>query len=336
MDRPTPRTQCTDLPGVGIATLIIAALLAGCGYVGEPLPPALKRPVLATDLTAVEHGSKINMHFTVPAVTTEGIAIRTTPDIELRIGPQPGANFDVHAWERSAERVPATEIHVSNGTASALVDASKYDGKTVLIGVRVHGPGGRDIGWSRFETVPVVQPLPQPEGLEAKDGPDSIELDWHAGAPLFRIYRKTRTDTDWTQIGTSARPSYSDTTIEYGKTYQYFVQSIEKTDEKYAESEDSATIAWTPVDKFAPAVPTGLTAVPGTRTIELVWERNVEKDFASYSVYRDGKRIAEMLGSPAFSDKDVMSGTTYRYQVTAVDASGNESAPSAAAEAAIP
>ena len=250
-----------------------------------------------------------------PAVTTEGIPIRTTPDIELRVGPQPGENFDVHAWERSAERIPAADIHVANGSASALVDATRYYGKTVLIGVRVHGPHGRDIGWSHFETLPLVQALPTPEGLEAKDGPDSVQLDWHAAAPLFRIYRKMPADADWAQIGTSAKPSYADTTIEYGKTYRYFVQAIEKTGEKYAESEDSAIVAWTPVDKFPPAAPTGLTAVPGTRTIELVWERNTERDFASYRVYRDGKRIAEMVGSPAFSDKDVTAGTSYRYQV---------------------
>jgi fibronectin type 3 domain-containing protein len=95
-------------------------------------------------------------------------------------------------------------------------------------------------------------------------------------------------------------------------------------------------VTFTPKDKFPPAVPIGLTAVPGTRTIELVWERNGERDFASYSVYRDGKRIADMLGSPAYSDKDVKPGTTYRYQVSAVDSAGNESALSGPAEAAIP
>jgi len=314
---------------------LFAIVLAGCGYVGEPLPPALKRPVLATDLSAVEHGSKINVHFTMPTVTTEGLPIRGTPDIELRIGP-PGEHFDVHAWERTAERVPPSDIRVSNGSASALVDAAGYYGQTVWIGVRVHGPGGRDVGWSRFDILQLVQALPRPEGLEAQDGKDSIRLDWHAGAPLFRIYRKMPAETDWAQIGTSEKPSYSDTTIEYGKTYQYFVQSIEKTGDKFAESEDSTSVTFTPKDKFPPAVPIGLTAVPGTRTIELVWERNGERDFASYSVYRDGKRIADMLGSPAYSDKDVKPGTTYRYQVSAVDSAGNESALSGPAEAAIP
>jgi hypothetical protein len=311
-------------------------MLAGCGYVGEPLPPALNRPVPVTDLTAVEHGSKIEVHFTVPRLTTEGLKIPGHPDIELRVGPIPGERFDVTEWERGAERVPASGIQVNDGTASALLDASKFYGKTVLVGVRVHGPGGRDVGWSRFETLPLVPALPRPEGLEAKNAADAVQLDWHAAAPEFRVYRRVQGEPDWSQIGTTAKPSYSDATIEYGKTYEYFVQSIQKTGEKYAESEASASIDWKPIDQFPPAVPAGLMAVPGTRTIELVWERNTEKDFASYRVYRDGQRIAEGLGSPAFSDKDVKAGTRYRYQIGAVDASGNESVLSGAVEAVIP
>ncbi len=55
-----------------------------------------------------------------------------------------------------------------------------------------------------------------------------------------------------------------------------------------------------------------------------------------YSVYRDGKRIAEGLTAPAFSDRDAQPGVKYQYQVSAVDTAGNESAKSAPVEAAIP
>ena len=131
-------------------------------------------------------------------------------------------------------------------------------------------------------------------------------------------------------------PAYTDNTIDYGKTYRYLVQSVAKTDSKYAESDLSTTISFTPTDKFPPAAPTGLSAVPGTRTIELVWDRNTEKDFASYNVYRDGQKIAEGLSAPAYSDKDAQAGTMYQYQVTALDTAGNESAKSPAAATGIP
>jgi fibronectin type 3 domain-containing protein len=76
--------------------------------------------------------------------------------------------------------------------------------------------------------------------------------------------------------------------------------------------------------------------VPGSRTIELVWDRNTERDFASYTVFRDGMKIAEGLPAPSYSDKDVKPGTRYRYQVSAADTAGNPSALCVPVEAAIP
>ena len=317
--------------------LFVAALaLLGCGYPGPPLPPALNRPVTVRDLSVVEHGSKILIAFTVPKLTTEGLPIPGTPDIELRIGPLPAGAFQFPAWEHDSERIPPSAIHVDNGAAAATLDASKFYGKTEVLLVRVNGPHGHVAGWSNPGQLAVVPALAMPEALGAADIADAVRLDWHAAAPAYRVFRKLPDDTDWTQIGTSDKPSYDDTTIEYGRTYQYRIQSIEKTDAKAAESEVSAAITFKPTDRFPPAVPTGLTVVPGTRTIELVWDRNTEKDLASYRVYRDGQKVANGFSAPAYSDRDVKAGTSYRYQVSAVDTSGNESALSTAVEGTIP
>jgi len=345
-------------------------LLSGCGYPGEPQPPALNRPVRATDLVAVQRGASIYIQFTVPEATTENLPLRERPDIELRVGPFPESGFTFEKWESGSERVPESAMHIdeieppaptqpkgkptdSNKStkkkfrpnaqivpatlhAEAKVDASKLYGKTVVVGVRVHGSHGQDIGWSRLETLSLVPALPVPEALAALDAPDAIRLDWHAGAPEYRVFRKGPDDTAFRQIGTSEKPFYVDSTIEYGKSYEYQVQSIEKAGDHYAESEPSAGIAFQPTDKFPPTVPTGLTAVPGARTIELVWDRNTERDFASYQVYRDGRKVAEGLTAPSYSDRDVKQGARYRYQVSAADTAGNASALCAAVEAAIP
>jgi hypothetical protein len=309
---------------------------SGCGYPGEPLPPALRRPVRVADLAVVERGSKVYVQFSVPSITTEGLPIKGRPDIELRVGPMPADGFTFPKWEKASDRVLDSTIHVDNSMAAAEIDASKLYGRTVVIAVRVHGPHGQDVGWSRPETLDLILPLPVPEGLSPTDAPDAIRLDWHAGAPEFRIFRKAPEDAAFRQIGSSDKPSYSDNTIEYGKTYQYLVQSVEKTGERYAESEPSATVTFKPVDKFPPAVPVGLTAIPASRNIELVWDRDTERDLASYQVYRDGKKIAEGLTAPAYSDKDVKPGVRYRYQVLAVDTAGNSSELCAPVETAIP
>ena len=309
----------------------IAVFVTGCGYIGDPLPPALRRPLGVTDLAAVQRGSNIVITFTIPQTTTEGLPLHGDEQVDLRVGP-PAA--DVNAWARGAEHAA---IRATGDTARAEVPASKWYNQTVNIAVNVLGPTGHTYGWSSYVPLMVVPALPKPEGVSAANAPDAVRLTWHAGAPEFRIFRKMPDEAGiGMQIGTSTRPEYTDNTIEYGKTYDYTVQSVEKTATGYAESELSATSSFRPKDTFPPAVPTGLTAVPGSRSIDLVWDRNTEKDFASYRVFRDGRQIAEGITAPAFSDRDVKPGTKYRYQVSALDNAGNESAASAAAEAVIP
>lgn len=316
------------------AAAIFAAMsvfVTGCGYIGDPLPPALRRPLGVTDLAAVQRGPNLVITFTIPQATTEGLPLHGDEQVELRVGPPAP---DVNAWAKGAER---PRVKAAGDVARAEVPASKWYNQTVNIAVNVHGPTGNSLGWSPYVAVMVVPALPKPEGLRAENAPDAVHLTWHAGAPEFRIFRKLPDAAGLgMQIGTSAKPEYTDNTIEYGKTYDYTVQSVEMTATGYAESEVSATNSFSPKDTFPPAVPTGLTAVPGSRSIDLVWDRNTEKDFAGYRVVRDGRQIAEGITAPAFSDRDVKPGTKYRYQVSALDNAGNESAESAVAEATIP
>jgi fibronectin type 3 domain-containing protein len=136
--------------------------------------------------------------------------------------------------------------------------------------------------------------------------------------------------------GNSTELGFTDSNIEFGTDYEYLVQSVQKVDDnKFAESDLSEIVAFNPVDKFAPATPAGLSAASGTRTIELVWDRNTEKDMAFYRIYRDGSRLADNVVGASFSDDGAEAGKTYKYQVSAVDTAGNESALSAPIEAGI-
>ena len=319
-------------PACCVFTISLFLFLTACGYPGTPLPPALNRPLPVTDLSSVERGPNIVIHFTIPRITTEGLPVKGNPDVELRIGLADG--FKQETWEHTADLIP---VPAQNTPVAAVeVPASKYSGKTVVIGVNVHGPKGHTAGWSNFDVLPIVPALATPEGIEAQNAPDAVRLDWHAAAPEFRVYRKTPDDLDWKQIGTSNTQTYTDKTIEYGKTYQYFVQAAEKAGDKYAESEPSSTATIKPIDTFSPAAPSGLTAIIGARSIELAWERSPERDFASYRVYRDGQKIAENLTAPAYSDGSAQPGVKYRYQVSAIDNAGNESDRSAPIEASLP
>lgn len=317
--------------------VLAALLLMNCGYPGDPLPPALNRPSRVTDLAALERGAMLFVVFTMPTKTTEDLPIVTPPDIELRVGAI-GDRFVEAEWVSGSDRVPPGALHIENGRVEAQIPAEKFYGRTVVISVRLHGPQGREVGWSNLEVVNVVHALPKPEGLAAADVSGGVGLTWRVAVPAveFRIFRRPKADKEWTFLGLSSRANYTDTTVEYGREYEYFVQSGQKSGEKYAESELSDTLTFKPVDHFAPAPPAGLVAIPGTKTIELVWNRSPEADWALYRVYRDNVLLADAIQAASFGDKDVLPGAKHTYQVTAIDTTGNESARSSAVDATLP
>ena len=262
-----------------VALLAVAAvILAGCGYPGEPRPPALMRPTKVADLAVIERGAKIEVTFTLPDQTTEGLPISGDADAEVRIGIAP-VPWNQAEWEANSERLPVvesikptkdkrkpdpkatTDKTLLRRTVNA--DAAKYAGKPVVVGVRVRGPKGRDDGWSILAPLEVVAPLPTPADLRATNAANAVNLQWTAKAPQFRIFRKLPDEKEWTQIGESTQPSYDDTTFTYGKKWDYYVLSVSKLgDNNWAESSESQTFTFEPHDRFPPAVPAGLDRHP--------------------------------------------------------------------------
>lgn len=76
-----------------------------------------------------------------------------------------------------------------------------------------------------------------------------------------------------------------------------------------------------------PATPTGLTATPRDRAIDLDWSDNTDA-VTGYKVYR-GTNAGVTTSASAYSDTGLTNGTSYCYRVTAENGSGNESTPSA-------
>jgi hypothetical protein len=306
------------------------AIAVGCGSVGEPLYPALKIPTRVSDLNAGERGDQIDVTFSIPPQTTEGLTLKALGKIELRIGPNTeSTGFDVNRWAATAQQLDIPPP-AALGFVRKTIPASPLVGKDEVVAVRLANEKGRFSEWSNAVTVSVQQPLATPSNLKAEPAPQGVQLSWTApGSNQFHVYRKGEEDKTPTLLASSDQASYLDTTAQFGKTYEYYVEGAH--DKTVTDVAGPVTIA--PRDIFPPAVPAGLTASAGVGTVELAWERNTEPDFKEYRVFRaegDGPfaQIAAGLDAPSYSDHAVESAKRYRYRVSALDQNGNSSEPS--------
>jgi len=318
------------LAGCALAGLI----LSGCGYVGEPLPPLLNIPQAVSDLRSIERGDQIVVEFTPPALSTEGVPLKTLAGIELRIGPGLDGPFNPDAWAAGAKLY--ADLPIEGDPIRYRVPAAEWVGREVVLGVNVIGPTGRPSGWSNLCVLTVVPPLSPPTSLSAVAAPEGVRLKWSGTGGEFRIFR-SETQEEPVEVGRVEKAEWLDTRTRFGQSYVYSIQAIRQTGSENAESGISEPVKIVPVDTFAPSVPAGLTAVNGLDSVELVWERNTEEDFQAYRVYRapqggEFRPVAEYLNTPSFSDSTAEKGKSYQYAVSAVDRSGNESGRSSAVD----
>jgi hypothetical protein len=322
------------------AVLAAATLFtAGCGYIGEPLPPLANVPAKVADLAAVQRGSHIIAQFTIPDLTTEGKIIKEPVTLDLRIGTGDDP-WDAGKWAGQAKSIPPGPEKA--GLAHYEIPAAEWAGKEPVLAVRVIGANGKDGGWSNLVVLPVVPAPERPAAVMAVATAEGVRLTWRANGPTFRVFRKTAEAKEFALAATVQQPQWTDPAAEYGKPYTYEVQTIVALgNNKEAQSDLSEEVSITPVDTFPPAVPSGVTASTAANSIELVWERNTEPDLAGYRVYRSVaggpfEKIADVSQIPSYSDRSVEHGKTYRYAISSADQAGNESARTGPVEIAFP
>ena len=353
-----------------LAIALTGLSLAGCGTPGAPQPPSLKLPGLVEDLAAVRAGGSVTLHWTSPKKTTDHLLIKgpITAQICHREGSggcqaagavtiAPGAEAEFR------DTLPADLTSGKPRQLSYFVELKSPKGRSaglsnpavILAGaapasiagftaeVRADGVA---LHWNGADTTPVrlhrrlLTPV-APKGKKADSGLMSAPSE-----PEQRDLLVEKAGELKGALDSSAR---------FGESYEYSAQRVERVsaEGKTLElaGEISAPVRVDVIDRFPPAVPQGpaAVAVPEEKTIDLSWQPDTEADLAGYIVYRiasgeaaDDKgawtRISgpQPLASPAYRDKTVEPGHTYRYKVSAIDLTGHESVGSAEAQESMP
>jgi chitodextrinase len=155
-----------------------------------------------------------------------------------------------------------------------------------------------------------------------------IDLTWNASSDNvavagYRIYR------GGAQIATSTSTGYSDTSVQPGSTYSYYVRAFDAAGNVSGQS--GTVNVTTPPDTTAPTAPTGLNGTAASETrINLSWNASTDNvGVVRYRVLRDGAEIGTST-TRSYADTKVQPSATYSYQVRAEDAAGNVSGPSTA------
>lgn len=312
---------------------------------------------LVHDLQATRKGNKVLLTWTQPRMAADHQVAKVCRNISASstISDSPTCTQPLGEVPQKTSKTPAqfTDTLSEEATTSDPMQYAVYT-------VEMHDGRGRSTGFSNLVSVPLAPTLPA-KGLHSELDAHGVYLIWeneieNPPASLrfdYRVYRSekgaaarvavpylrglihTKEGERWTGV---------DTSIEWEKTYSYWITPITKIyspDGKLIgeiEGEDSAPIAVVTHDVFPPAVPEGLLTVvnriPGKKFIDLLWAPNMEKDLAGYNVYRreaDGQ-IKRVNPAPitmlSYQDTDVAPGHNYFYCISAVDIRGNESAKS--------
>jgi len=117
--------------------------------------------------------------------------------------------------------------------------------------------------------------------------------------------------------------AFTDQNVETNTVYYYTIKASSIYGMEGGASEEVF------INSGQPQTPTGLSATSRQVTINLTWDQNPDTDIYGYQIYRAGPGQEYMqldfTTANEYSDNDVYIGRLYRYKITALDFSGNES-----------
>jgi chitodextrinase len=172
-----------------------------------------------------------------------------------------------------------------------------------------------------------TQPPTAPSGFTATAlSVTQVQLSWNPSQDNSRVvgYRIYRNGI---KIAAAAGTSFKNTSLIPGTAYSYQVEAYDIVGLNSARSAVSVTL---PPDTQAPTAPTNLVARGiSISQIRLTWRASTDNaKVTGYKIFRDGIQIATALGT-TFTNINLPPSTSYRYTVSAYDASQNNSAQTA-------
>jgi len=356
--------------GAAIPLLLATLAFTGCGTPAAPQPPSLNLPEPTQDLTGERIGDVVTLHWTMPKKTTDRELLKGPVKAQIWRSTLSGKENALAGTVAFAPGATATF------TETLPADLTSGNFRPLLYTIELLGKHGRSAGRSEPAGIlagPAPTPFGP---LTAEVRANGVALLWNDQQPVqVRLHRRLLSAASKPKSSLNNPPAEPaevtllapprslgegigvlDPTPRFGQTYEYTAQGTQTLamadfgDPSKSRAYQLAGIPSPPIrvdviDTFPPAIPQGLVTVwvAEDKTIDLSWQPDNDDDLAGYIVYRaeadsPWKRISPPtpLISSAFRDPSVQPGHAYRYAVSAIDLTGNESKHSAEAAETIP
>jgi fibronectin type 3 domain-containing protein len=342
-----------------LLSLFLSVFLAACGKVGAPLPPIRREPLRVEDLSVEQRGAHLILSFPftrTPKTRLQRIDVyRLVEPLDAPMG-LPIETFSEKAsvvYSILADDIPLERSGVIYN--DALNVKGEAQNKRYRYSVRIVNTAGQAVDFSNYATIePLLNLALPPAKLAAKQVETQIEITWDppegnmnetspANVAGYNIYRRQGGSFNKVNVDPLLEPRFVDRNFQFGANYQYVVRSLSFKSgsaslSESIESDDSSPLNHTPKDTFPPAPPKPLTIASINSIVSVFWPLSAEPDVVGYNVYRTEDENAppekwvklnqELHKSASFRDDNVQVGKKYFYQITAVDAFGNEGARS--------
>jgi len=221
------------------------------------------------------------------------------------------------------------------GNVTSWTDNGVTDGTTYYYKVTAVNSVGESARSNELSATPFAVAPSAPTLTNAAAGTGTVALTWSApssngGSAIsgYRIYRGTSSGGETLLTTAGNVTSWTDTSVANGTTYYYKVSALNSAGESASSNERSATPT---AAATAPGAPTLTGASAGRHGgVALTWSAptsNGGSAITGYKVYRGTSSGTETLltalsNVTSWTDTSAASGTTYYYEVTAVNAVG--------------
>ena len=343
------RTGCLRSSFVAALLGMATVLLAGCASQGPLRPPTLKLPAPVTRLTAERVGDAVDLQWTTPGKTTDGVSLTGrhgagTLTAEICRSQSPGDICSVRGT-----------VAVVAGAASSYHDTLPPDllsGRLRVLHYRVRILNGKGKGAGYVSVDALSGAVPPPvHGLQAAPLANGVALRWQADAAadgtrtmlhVDRIRPAAAGASPSTELhgellalepGPHDPGGAMDAGAKPGIEQRYTVyrtQIVHLGAKDLTARSLPATIVVAATAKAPPPLPpTGLEAIVNTLAapeVDLVWQPS--EGAMAYLIFRaegDGAPVQltpQPVQSLSYTDAAVRAGAQYRYAVASVDASG--------------